>query len=623
MFQVMKTHSRTVRFPVLEVRHRQGHSSPPSPSIIADSHSETPGYRFMKLSLTRLALAAAATALLGIPTMPTAQAQAPLPSETVKPEYLPAQALAPETLFLLLLAEIAGARGEIDVSVDAYLETARQTRDPRIAQRATEIALFARDFDSATEAARIWSQANPESEESKRILAGLLAHSGDRLNSVQIQLARILAENPAQLEANLLGLNQALNRVQDKHTVLSIINRLTEPYLNTEPAAHVARAQAAINVDDGLTALDAVNRALELRPGWEPAIIMKARLLVDLDATQQAVQMLQEHLEVHPEQLQVRLTLARALVSAGEMEAARDTFAALLEHSPGNYDLMNAVAVTSVEIGDMETASRYYAKAVEAGHPERDALRMTLGRIAEQQNDSVGALEWYRAVELGAHHLDAQIRIAVLMTRQGKLSAARLLLQSLPVEEEDALRVLLAESMLLREASRYADALELIENALKADPRNGELLYESAMLAERLDDIAHLERRLRRLIQLEPDHAHAYNALGYTFADRGIRLDEARQLIEKALTLSPDDPYILDSLGWVLYRENKPDEALPVLERAYALRQDVEIAVHLGEVLWALDRRDEAQAIWDEVRQRAPDNETLRETTQRLLGQQP
>ncbi len=571
----------------------------------------------MKLSNARLAALVTAMTLM---VLPGAHAQHALPSETVKPEYLPAQALTPETLFMLLLAEVAGARGEINVSVDAYLESARNTQDPRIAQRATEIALFARDFDSAAEAARIWSATNPESDESRRILAGLLAHSGDRLNSIQIQLARILAENPAQIEANLLGLNQALSRVQDKHTVQSIINRLSEPYLSNQPAAYVARAQAAVAVDDGLTALGEVDQALELRPDWEPAVIMKARLLVELDAATEAVSMLTQHLERHPQHQQAQLKLARAQVSAGDFQAARDSFAALLADSPGSYDLMNAVALTSAQIGDFATASQHYAQAVTAGHPESDAIRMTLGQLAEQQNDNETALEWYRAVRMGAHHLDANIRIAVLMTRQGKLKAARLLLQSLPVENEDALRVLLAETLLLREAGQHAEALDVVEKALKTEPRNAELLYESAMLAERLDNLEHMENRLRRLIQLEPDHAHAYNALGYTLADRGVRLDEARELIEKALQLLPDDPFILDSLGWVLYKENRLEEALSVLQHAHSLRPDPEIAAHLGEVLWVLDRRDEALEVWDKAKLTAPNNETLMETRERLLG---
>lgn len=568
----------------------------------------------------KLACMAAALGATGFILAPV-NAHAQHGTETYVPSDLPAQELSPQTLFMLLLAEIAGARGELGVSVDAYLEAARETRDPRIAKRATEIALFARDIDAAAEAARLWNEADPESDEARRVLAGVLASGGERLNEVQIQLARILAEHPDQLEQNLLGLNRALLRVQDKIIVQSIVNRLTEPYLRTEPAAHFARAQAAAAIEDGFFALDALNGALALRPDWEPAVLFKAQLLVQLDSTREALELLNDFLHAYPDNRQARLTYARALVSAQEFEAARDEFVTLLEEAPEDRDLLYAVAIISSQVGDIETAETMFTRAIDAGHPESEGIRINLGQLAERRRDDAVALEWYRSVPFGAHHLDAQLRIAVLTARQGEVDAARLLLRSLPAEEEDVLRLLLTETLILREASRYAEALELVDDALRLEPRSPELLYESAMLAERLDDIELMESRLRRLIAIEPDHAHAYNALGYTFADRNLRLDEARDLIRQALEIAPDDPYILDSMGWLLFRENDLDGALEYLERAHTLRPDPEIAAHLGEVLWLMERRDEARRVLEEASRADPDNATLADTIERLLGQ--
>lgn len=571
----------------------------------------------MNFKLACMAAALAASGFLIAPASAHAQ-HGEAPAATAN---LPLQELTPQTLFMLLLAEIAGARGEFGVSVDAYLEAARETRDPRIAKRATEIALFARDIDAAAEAARLWNEADPDSDEARRVLAGVLASGGERLNEVQIQLARILAEHPDQLEQNLLGLNRALARVQDKIIVQSIVNRLTEPYLRTEPAAHFARAQAAAAVEDGLFALNALNGALNLRPDWEPAVLFKAQLLVQLDSTRQALELLNDFLHAHPDSRQARLTYARALVSAHEFEAAREEFATLLTDAPEDYDLLYAVAVISSQIGDIDSATEMFSRAIDAGHPDSDGIRMNLGQIAERHRDNEGALYWYRSVQIGMHHLDAQLRIAVLTARQGEVDAARLLLRSLPAEAEDVRRLLFAETLILREANRYDEALELVDEALKAEPRNPELLYESAMLAERLDDIELMENRLRRLIAIEPDHAHAYNALGYTLADRNLRLDEARDLILQALEIAPDDPYILDSMGWLLFRQNDLDGALAYLERAHALRPDPEIAAHLGEVLWLMERRDEARRIWEDAQRADPDNKTLADTIERLLEQ--
>jgi tetratricopeptide (TPR) repeat protein len=570
----------------------------------------------MNFKFSSLATGLALAGLLSF--NPAATANDTPPPSAVAP--LPAQELTPDLLFMMLLGEIAGARGEIGVAVEAYMELARRTRDPRIARRATEIALFAQDIESATEAARLWADSDPASDEAQRVLAGILASGGERLNEVQIQLARILANAPEQLEQNLLGLNRALARVPNRETVRAIVNRLTEPYLN-QPAAHFARAQAALSVQDGIAALTALERALELRPDWEPAVLFKAQLLVQFDTAQAAVRLLRSFLDSHPDNAQARLAYARSLVSARDFAAARAQFQQLLDANPGDADLMFAVALTSSQIADYDTAERLFTQALEAGHPDADSIRMNLGYIAEQRQRTDEAIRWYRTVQSSSQYLDAQIRIAIALANDGRIDEARAHLDALPVDGADRQRVLLTETLILREAGRYAEALELVDDALRNDPENGELLYESAMLAERLDRLNVMEARLRKLIALEPDHAHAYNALGYTLADRGLRLDEAEALIQRALELAPDDPFILDSLGWLRFRQNDLEGALIHLERAYDLRADPEIAAHLGEVLWRLERHDEANRLWDEALREHPDNRTLNDTVRRLRAQ--
>ncbi len=531
---------------------------------------------------------------------------------------LPAQALTPEILYTVLLGEIAGARGEIGIAVEAYLQMARRTRDPRIARRATEIALFARHGEAATEAARIWVEADPASEDARRVLASVLASSGDRLNEIQIHLARILATNPDQLEQNLLGLHRALARVPDRATVRSIVERLTEPYLE-EPAAHFARAQAAIATEDSLAALAAIDSGLALRPGWEPAVLFKSQILVQMGAVLDALAVLRGQLADHPDSRNTRLTYARTLVSAQDFPAARVEFQKLLDATPDDRDLIYAVALVSAQVGDLDAAVPLFKRALAAGHPEADGIRLNLGNIAERRAQPDEARRWYGEIESGQHYFEAQVRIATLIARTGDVDRAREHLHSIEVDEQHYRQILLAETMLLRNAKRYAEALGLIDSALRENPGDPELLYESAMLAERLDRIDIMEARLRDLIARAPEHAHAYNALGYTLADRGLRIDEAEALIARALELAPDDPFILDSMGWVRFRRNDAEGALEHLERAYTLRKDPEIAAHLGEVLWSLDRRDEARSIWDEALQMFPDNEPLNETMGRFL----
>lgn len=529
--------------------------------------------------------------------------------------------LTAEALYLLLLAEIAGARGEIQVSVEAYTQLARRTHDPLIARRATEIALFARNTPLAIEAARIWSEAEPQSEEARRVLAGVLASSGgERLDEIQIELARILANDSEQLEQNLLGLNRALARLQNKETVRAIVNRLTEPYLN-EPAAHFARAQASAGAGDDRSALASIGKALELRPYWEPASIVKAQILIQLGSIGEANQVLAELVEKEPGNANVRLAYARSLVSAHNLSEARKQFQILLDASPGDRDMLFAVALVSFQLGDLETAANLFEQTLLAGHPEADGIRLNLGNIAERRGDDTTALRWYRAVGPGRHHVDAQLRVAFILARAGQIEEARLHLKAIAADENGRKRAVIAEAALLRDAERHGEAFEVLETALKDHPDDPDLLYEAAMIAERLDRVDLMEDRLLKLIALQPDHAHAYNALGYSLADRGLRLDEAQTLIEKALALQPNDPFILDSMGWVRFRLNDLDGALAHLERAYGIRSDPEIAAHLGEVLWALDRKDEARRMWDTALAEHPDNTALSDTVKRFSAQ--
>jgi tetratricopeptide (TPR) repeat protein len=246
-------------------------------------------------------------------------------------------------------------------------------------------------------------------------------------------------------------------------------------------------------------------------------------------------------------------------------------------------------------------------------------VRFYLGQVTEEQKRFPEALQWYGEVTRGEQFMPAQIRTAQVMSKQGNLDGARKYLQNVSAANNDQrAQLIMAEAQLLRDANQPKEAFDVVERGLDKLPNNPELLYDYAMLAEKLDRLDILESSLRQVIKLRPDHAHAYNALGYSLADRNLRLDEARTLIDQALKLAPDDSYIIDSLGWVLYRQGKTEEALKELQRAYAGRQDAEIAAHLGEVLWVLGRRVEAQKVWDEALAKTPSNDVLIKTVQKF-----
>jgi tetratricopeptide (TPR) repeat protein len=252
------------------------------------------------------------------------------------------------------------------------------------------------------------------------------------------------------------------------------------------------------------------------------------------------------------------------------------------------------------------------------GYRDPNSVRFTLGQIAEEQKQWQAAIDWYQSIQRGGQYFASRLRVASVMAKQGKLAEARAYLHNINAGEEQRVQLLIGEAQLLREAKRDGEAFELLGKALQTQPNQPELLYDYALTAERLERFDVLEENLRKLIQIQPDHAHAHNALGYSFADRNVHLGEARKLIERALELSPEDAFIIDSLGWVLYRQGDLKGAEAQLRRAYLGRPDGEIGAHLGEVLWAMGRRDDAVRVWDEALKNHPDNETLQKTVKRL-----
>ncbi len=534
----------------------------------------------------------------------------------------PGQELTPKTLYQFLLAEIAGARGQVGLSAELYLDLARATRDPRIARRATEIAMFSRNLPLASEAARLWAEVEPDSEDARRILANVVAAGSDgRLEDLQIQVARALAHSTGErLAQNLMGLNRALQRLPDKEAAQSVVMRVTEPYLDL-PEAHFARSQAAMIAQDAMQAMAAIDRAIELRPGWDPAILMKAQILQHAGAGEAAVKQLEAELARDPGNVALRQAYGRALVATKRFDDARTEFRRLLDAAPNDRDLLYAVALLSVQLNEDAEAEALFRRALDADHPEQDVIRLHLGQLADNRGEGEAARKWFAAVDDARHRLEANIRIAQSLAREKRIDEARTHLQTLKGDDDARRRYVMAEAQILREADRPAEAMLVLDAALARAPDDTDLLYEAAMLAERLDRIDLMEDKLRKVIALKPEHAHAHNALGYSLADRAMRLDEAQALIERALELAPDDPFILDSLGWVYFRRGDLDNALKHLERAYAMRNDAEIAAHLGEVLWNLSRRDDADRLLNEALAAHPDNTLLRDTARRLRAQ--
>jgi tetratricopeptide (TPR) repeat protein len=528
----------------------------------------------------------------------------------------PNQDLTENLLYEYLLAEISVQRGNVALAAQAYVDLAKRTRDPRIARRATEVALYARMNNAAIEAATIWHETDPASTRALEALAGMLVSVG-RYDEALPRLKELLGGSTGDPASRIALLPRMLANAQDKGAALRLTQSLAADYPKL-PEAHYAVARMATNAGDDRIALDEVRAARRLRPDWEAAVLLEAQLL-QKTSTDQAAAVLADYLQKYSPAREARLAYARTLVAQKRFGEARAEFQKLMTGLPDSTEMAFAVALLSLQLKDYDSAEKYLKGLLSSPYRDKDGVRLYLGQVAEERKDFPEALKWYGEVGGGEQYVQAQIRYAQVLAKQGKLDEARAHLQQAAVKNGDQrIQLVLAEAQLLRDANQPKAAFDLVGQALDRTPNNPDLLYDYAMLAEKIERVDVLESSLRKLIELRPEHAHAYNALGYSLADRNERLPEAQALIEKALKLAPDDSFIIDSMGWVLYRRGKLKDSLAYLRRAYAGRPDPEIAAHLGEVLWALGEHSEAERVWGDAAKQSPDNETLSSTVKRL-----
>ena len=544
---------------------------------------------------------------------PAAAPAAALPAPGSEERKLPAQDLTGQILYQFLLAEIAAQRGQYALSASAFLDLANSTRDPRIARRAAEVAFRSRQYDVALDAVRLWLSLEPESQPAKQMYSTLLL-SGGRVDELAASLARDVALEAPRVGEALMRISRAFTRYPDKQAIHRLFDQLTQPYLELAEARFV-RAQAELGVGDTVRARSEIDQALALRPNWDVAALFKAELLPKGAAQ---LDFLKAWLAANPGAQDVRLAYARALVGEKRYEDARVEFRHLLTANPDSPEMLYAVGILSLQVNDSSEAEQQLKRYVEIGRGDVNPARFYLGQIAEQAKRLDEAIGWYDQVAAGEHAMQARVRAAQVLLRQNKLDEARARLAAARGTAPDDPRLVVAEAQLLRDAGRYADAYAFLARMLETRPDDPDILYETALAAEKLDDMDVMERHLRRVIALKPESAQGYNALGYSFADRNLRLDEAAQLIDRAVMLAPDDAAILDSKGWLLFRQGKLPEALGYLRMAFAKMPDGEIAAHLGEVLWALGKRDEAAAVWREAAKAHPTNEVLTATIKRF-----
>jgi tetratricopeptide (TPR) repeat protein len=564
---------------------------------------------------TIMGLAGCATA----PQPPQAEEQQTAPAtESVAAENVPDVEMDAELLYQLLVAEFAAQEGQMRLSADAYLKSAEETRDPRLARRATQAAVYARDAVAALTAADLWVELEPDSIDARQSLAALLIRNG-QLEQAVPHLKKIIAFSPEgkrdhgfQLVANLLA------NTDRPEQSLELMAQLTADYPGN-PDALYAHAQLAHEVGEYEKARALLQKLLKQEPKHSDALVLQARVLHELGEEQKALESLHQALRQNPDNDRMRMTYARMLVDEGQLKAARKEFRILHRHLPQNSDVIYALGLLALEAGDIDDAEPFLLDLVRLGEHEEE-VRFALGQIAQVRNQPQEAIDWFMSVPPGERYLEAQAIAASIMTDEKGLEPAVAYLKQLPLNtKNDRIHRSMAIADLYAEKNHFDKAMATYDEALANYPDNAQILYARAITAEQFGRIDILEQDLRQILKSDPNNAQALNALGYTLADQTKRYEEAYDYIQKAYALQPDDPAILDSMGWGLYRLGRYDEALDYLHRAAdKMPRDPEVAAHLGEVLWVSGDKAQARRVWNAALEHTPDHKVLKETLKRF-----
>lgn len=539
-------------------------------------------------------------------------------------DFRPASALDEDSpltasrMFQILAADVAFQRGEYDVAAKIYLELAINLKDARLARRAAQAATLAPAPAVVLEAAKIWAGLEPDSAQARNTLAAVLISQGPLSESKQF-LSRWIAESSDASEV-FKNLNRVLGSQKNRREVFDVIREVAGPYDLFD--AHMAIAQSALTSETKeiavlQPAITAVDRALQLQPGSDQAAEAKGELLHRTDPPR-AIKFLTEFGARYPNAHDSRYLLARTLLAENKTQHARDALVALVNKWPEDVSMQYVLALANYELKDYKAAEEVLLKLLDNDESDRDRVLTLLGQVDEDQKKYSEALTRYREVGEGDMWFGAQQRIALVLGKTGSVAEARAHLKAVKATPAQKIQLTLTEGNLLREASLHREAFEMLEIASKANPESSELLYDLAMAAEKLDRFDVAETALKRVIALKPDDAQGYNALGYTLVDRTERIEEGLKLIEKAHALSPEDAFILDSMGWGYYRLGQYPKSVEYLQKAFDKRADPEVAAHLGEVLWKMGQPDAANKVWREALSASPSHPVLTETMKRV-----
>ncbi len=523
-----------------------------------------------------------------------------------------------QLMFELMIAELAGRRGQLDVALAGYLRASQRTSDPRVSERAARLAMFGRQWAEAENAVKRWVLLDPEAEGADAILAQALLRQGKTKEAADRYEAIVSASDDRVQAIRQVQLELQQNESLDQSLVImqSLLSAFPE-----EAEAHLAVARSQLAGSDRNSALESVNNALDREPANTDALLLRSQVLSAMGRPDEGFSLLQDAVSENPDNLALRLGHAQLIVEAGRYDDVGEHLDFLFAAAPDNADTLFTISLLALDSRRIERAQTFLTELLKSGEYQ-DQANFYLARISDQQKDYESAIAFYDAVQPGELQITAQIRVAELQGLTGNLEEGRRRLQSMADTVPNPSvqwQLITAESRMLQKAGEAPEAVLVLTEGLSRFPNNTDLLYARALAADAAGDQSMLMADLIQLIDMEPENAHALNALGYHFASNNVELDRAEELLVKANALLPNDAAIMDSLGWLRYRQGQFEEAITHLRKAYSLYPDPEIAAHLGEVLWLSGEEQEARQLVEKALIESPDDYNLQQVMQKYI----
>lgn len=536
-------------------------------------------------------------------------------------EQEPETSIEPRVLYLLMAAELAGQRNQYGLALDGYLQAAKLVDDPRIAERATKIALFLKDAARTEEAADLWLEREPDNLTARRIATLAALRNADKDEAVE-HLEASLEQDPAGFEYTLMEMSKIMEKDGKDDFVYGVLDELAIRHPDQADIYYV-QALLAARMKNLELAREKNNEVLKIQPDWGKALILQAQLAGQAGDLAEARKYLERALEQAPDDDRLRKMLAQVLVESKAYDDAVTLYQDYLKENPEDGESLFSIALIYLQQDKLDEGEEYLKKLLHDPVWESQAS-FYLGRVELNRGDNDDALVWFDKVTQGPFVFDSRLAAVSLLMKQKRFVETEKRITDLEQEfPEKALRILLLRAELFSETGLQQDAFDMLTEALQHYPDNRDLLYTRALIAERLDKLDVLEADLQKILQQDPDDAGALNALGYTLVDRTERYDEAETYLQKALRLQPDEAVIIDSYGWLLFKQGKVDQALEYLQRAFDKQPENEIAAHLAEVLWVKGERRQARRLIEDALEDSPEDRYLLEFKKRFLQPEP